>query len=126
MRKLLIALTFTLTVLMGASSYAEIFELRTYHANEGKIDALHDRFRNHTMKLFEKHGMRNVGYWQPADQPDTLIYLIAHADRDAAKVSWGHFVSDPEWQEVYKASIADGRLVGEIISVFMDKTDYSP
>ena len=67
-----------------ADSHA-LYELRTYYANEGKIDALHARFRNHTMKLFEKHGMQNVAYWTPADEPNTLIYIIAHKDADAAK-----------------------------------------
>jgi hypothetical protein len=103
-----------------------LYELRTYHANEGKLDALHERFRNHTMALFEKHGMQNVGYWIPADQPDTLIYILAHKDADAAQASWKAFVADPAWQEVYQASIADGRLVAKIENSFMTKTDYSP
>lgn len=103
-----------------------LYELRTYHANEGKLDALHERFRNHTMALFEKHGMQNVGYWIPADQPDTLIYILAHKDADAAQASWKAFVADPAWQEVYQASIADGRLVAKIENTFMTKTDYSP
>ena len=103
-----------------------LYELRTYYANDGKIDALHARFRNHTMTLFEKHGMQNVAYWTPADAPNTLIYIIAHKDAEAAQASWQAFVKDPEWQKVYNASIADGRLVGKIDNVFMTKTDYSP
>ncbi|MEM7080993.1 MAG: NIPSNAP family protein [Pseudomonadota bacterium] len=104
----------------------DLYELRTYHANEGKIDALHARFRNHTMALFEKHGMKNIAYWHPAEQPDTLIYIIAHKNADAAAASWAAFGADPAWQEAYANSIADGRLIKELESVYMSKTDYSP
>ncbi len=117
------------TTLLAPAVHADnhaLYELRTYHTNEGKLDALHDRFRNHTMGLFEKHGMKNVAYWIPVDQPNTLIYVLAHKDGDAAKASWQAFVADPDWQEVYKASIADGNLVKKIDNVFMNKTDYSP
>ena len=103
-----------------------LYELRTYTANEGKLDALHSRFRNYTMEIFAKHGMQNVAYWIPAETPDTLIYIVAHENGEAAKASWAAFIADPAWQEVYAASIADGRLVKNIDSVFMTKTDYSP
>ncbi|NOX49115.1 MAG: NIPSNAP family protein [Gammaproteobacteria bacterium] len=103
-----------------------LYELRTYHTNDGKLEALHERFRNHTMGLFEKHGMKNIAYWTPVDQSNTLIYIVAHKDRDAAATSWQAFVADPEWQKVYQASIAEGALVNKIDSVFMTKTDYSP
>ena len=103
-----------------------LYELRTYTANPGKLDALHDRFRNHTMALFERHGMKNIAYWIPVDQPDTLIYIVTHKDADAAKANWQAFVADPDWQAAYAASIADGALVGNIESVFMTKTVYSP
>ena len=103
-----------------------VYEMRTYTTNEGKFEALQARFRDHTMKLFEKHGMSNVAYWVPLDQPNTLIYLLAHQSRAAATQSWQAFVADPEWQAVYQASIADGRLVNNVVSVFMTKTDYSP
>ena len=109
-----------------ARADSEVYELRTYVANEGKLNALHARFRDHTLALFEKHGMRNVAYWTPTGQPDTLIYLIAHRSEAAARASWKAFVDDPEWQSAYNASIADGRLVKEIESVFMTRTAYSP
>jgi len=102
-----------------------LYELRTYTTHEGKLDNLHSRFRDHTMVLFEKHGIKNVGYWIPSDKPNTLIYLIAHKSADAAKASWGGFVSDPQWQEVYKNSRADGPIVTNIENVFMSATDYS-
>jgi hypothetical protein len=107
-----------------------VFELRTYHTFPGRLDALHKRFREHTMKLFEKHGMTNVAYWTPQDSPakeTTLIYVISHASREAAKASWAAFGSDPEWKKVSAASEADGgKIVEKVDSVFMDTTDYSP
>ncbi|MEM7099174.1 MAG: NIPSNAP family protein [Pseudomonadota bacterium] len=103
-----------------------LYELRTYTANEGKIDDLNKRFQNHTMGLFEKHGMKNIAYWTPADDPNKLIYIIAHKDADAAKAGWQGFVNDPEWQKVYADSIADGLLVANIESIYMTKTGYSP
>ncbi len=125
-RALLAVSMLTLSAAATADNHSMLYELRTYTANEGKLDALHDRFRNHTMRIFEKHGMQNVAYWLPADTTDTLIYVIGHKDADAAKASWQAFVADPEWQEVYADSIADGRLVKNIENVFMSKTDYSP
>ncbi|HEU4391668.1 MAG TPA: NIPSNAP family protein [Blastocatellia bacterium] len=106
-----------------------VFEIRTYTTEEGKLDALNARFRNHTTKLFEKHGMTNIGYWTPQDPPlagKTLIYIIAHASRDAAKKSWDDFRNDPDWQKVRNESEAAGRIVSKVESVFVDPTDYSP
>ena len=103
-----------------------LYELRTYTTNEGKLDALHARFRDHTRHLFERHGIQNVAYWTPTDTPNTLIYIVAHKSRDTVAASWASFVADPEWQEVYANSIADGGLVANIDSVFMTATDYSP
>jgi len=120
------------TLLLSIAAQADhheggmVYELRTYTTNDGKLESLQSRFRDHTMRIFEKHGMKNVGYWIPADQPNTLIYLIAHKNADAIKASWSAFGADPEWQKVYKNSIADGRLVAKIDSIFMSATDYSP
>lgn len=105
-----------------------VFEMRTYYTNEGKLPDLQARFRNHTTKLFEKHGMKNVGYWVPQDAPgsaNTLIYIISHESRDAAKKSWDAFRNDPEWKEVAKASEVNGKIVSKVESVYMDPTDYS-
>ncbi len=106
-----------------------VFELRTYTAHEGKLDALHSRFRDHTLKLFEKHGMKNIGYWTPRDSPlspTTLIYIVAHESPEAAKASWAAFRNDPDWQKASKASEADGKIVAKLDSVYLDPTDYSP
>jgi NIPSNAP len=125
------ALGATLHPASGASaqSGSHIFEIRTYYAHEGKLDALNARFRNHTLRLFTKHGMTNVGYWTPQDGPlagNTLIYILSHADRDAAKKSWDAFRADPEWLKVKGESEAAGPIVSKIDSVFLQATDYSP
>ena len=117
---------------LGSAAYTEaeegpVFELRTYTVHEGRLPALEARFRDHTMRIFEKHGMRNVGYWVPVDKPNTLIYIIAHENGDPA-ANWQSFVSDPEWQEVYRNSRKDGPILveGGIVSQFMTAADYSP
>jgi hypothetical protein len=117
------------TSVAQAQSPNKVFELRTYTAPEGKLPDLNARFRNHTMRIFQKHGMTNVGYWVPQDAPakdNTLIYIISHASRDAAKKSWADFAADPEWKKVSAESQVNGRIVAGVVSVFMDATDYSP
>lgn len=112
-----------------AQAGARVFELRTYTAPDGKLPLLQKRFRDHTLRIFEKHGMKNVGYWVPQDAPardNTLIYVISHASRDAAKQSWANFAADPEWKKVSAESQVDGPIVSRVVSVFMDATDYSP
>ncbi len=103
-----------------------VFELRTYTAAEGKLGDLNARFRNHTMRLFQKHGITNVGYWVPQDAPksqNTLVYVIAHPSREAATANWAAFRADPAWQKA-AADSGVGRV--EVESVFMNATDYSP
>ena len=116
-------------VVRAQSDSKRVFELRTYTAPEGKLGELHKRFRDHTMRIFKKHGMESVGYWQPQDAPDsqnTLIYIISHQSREAAKKNWADFQADPEWQKVSAESQVNGRIVSKVVSVFMDSTDYSP
>ena len=105
-----------------------VYELRVYYAAEGKLDALHARFRDHTMKIFENHGMKNVGYFVPegANPDRKLIYLLEHKSREAATKSWTDFGADPEWKEVSKESEKNGRLVSRIDRHFLHLTDYSP
>jgi len=112
---------------MNAAPDVSIYELRVYYAAPGKLEDLHARFRNHTMKLFEKHGIVNFGYWVPIDNPDRkLIYLLGYPDRETARASWKAFGSDPEWQKVVKASEANGKLLARYESTFLKSTDYSP
>lgn len=112
----------------AASSRDErVFEMRTYYAAEGKLDALHARFRDHTTKLFAKHGMTNVGYWTPIDNKENkLIYVLAYESNDAREKAWKDFLADPEWKKAAAASETNGRLVAKIESVFLKATDYSP
>ena len=116
--------------LVPARASAEVYELRTYTTNEGKLDNLNARFRDHTVRLFEKHGIESVGYWVPADDPkskNTLIYVVKHKSRDAAKASWRAFLADPEWKKVARESQRDGRILAKAPeSVFMNAADYSP
>ena len=113
-----------------AAPAGRVFELRTYHTFPGRLDALHKRFREHTLKMFEKHGMTNVAYWTFQDSPakeNMLIYVISHASREQAKANWAAFSADPEWKAIAAASEADGgKIVEKVESVFIDATDYSP
>lgn len=113
----------------GATDEIRLFEIRTYTTEPGKLDALHARFRDHTTKLFEKHGMTNIGYWTPTDglrSKDTLIYVLAHDSQDAAEKSWQAFRSDPDWLKARGESEAAGPIVRKVESVFVTPTDYSP
>jgi hypothetical protein len=106
-----------------------VFELRVYHANPGRLGALSARFRDETIKIFNKHGLSSVAYWTPADSPasdNTLIYILAHPSREAAKANWAAFQNDPDWKEVVKKTEADGKLVDHVDSTYMNPTDYSP
>lgn len=106
-----------------------VYELRVYHTYDGKLDDLLTRFREHTTKLFEKHGIKNVAYWTPTDDPlkgKTLFYVLAHQSREAATANWKAFVDDPEWLSVKEKSEANGKLVEKIESTFLTLTDFSP
>ena len=112
----------------AAQEHARVFELRTYTCLEGKLPDLLARFRNHTVQIFEKHGMTSIGYWVPQDAPlsqNTLIYVLAHPSREAARKNWAAFMGDPEWQKVQKESEANGKIVSKVESVFMDAADFS-
>jgi NIPSNAP len=133
MRKLILLaqvalLGLTMTVMTNAQGAGRIYELRTYTCNEGKLPDLLKRFREHTMEIFERHHMHNVGYWIPADESrhsNTLIYIISHESREAAAANWKAFQGDPEWQKVSKASDENGKIVNHTESVFMNPTDFS-
>jgi len=112
-----------------AQGSARVFEIRTYTAPDGKLADLHARFRNNTLRIFAKHGMTSIAYFAPQDSPlsqNTLIYVLAHPSREAAKKSWADFQADPEWQKVAADSQVNGRIVSNVDSVFADATDYSP
>src|SRR5215831_6360295 len=112
-----------------AQGSGTVFELRTYTAPEGKLGDLQKRFRDHTIRIFNRHGMKSIGYWVPQDAPmsqNTLIYILQHPNREAAKKNWAEFQADPEWKKVSDESQVNGRIVANVVSVFMDAADYSP
>ena len=111
-----------------AATDTRCFEMRVYYAAEGKLDALHSRFRDHTCKLFEKHGITNLGYFVPiGENPERkLIYFLAYPSLAARNASWKAFMADPDWQKAYKASEVDGKLVAKVESAYLGATDYSP
>lgn len=114
---------------LAAQPAARVFELRTYTAPDGKLGELHARFRDHTLRIFEKHGMSNIVYLAPMDAPasqNQLVYLLAHKSRDAATASWNAFTNDPEWKKVAAESQVNGRIVTKVESLFLTATDYSP
>ena len=126
----LLAALFVSTIFGLESARAEeknrLFEIRTYYAYEGKLDALKARFRDHTVALFKKHGMTNVGYWVPVDNNDNkLVYILAFPNKEARKKAFQGFVNDTDWKAAYKASTKDGKLVKKIDSEFLTGTDFS-
>ena len=113
----------------SAAQDEKVFELRTYTATPGNLDNLHARFRAHTTRIFRKHGMEVVGYWSPTseeEREDTLVYLLAHDNQDAATASWQAFIADSEWATVAEESNRNGQILGGIEAKFMVATDYSP
>jgi hypothetical protein len=119
-----------LAKLEGQASGGACFELRVYHAAEGKMDDLLKRFREHTMALFAKHGITSVGYWLPTDDGPlkgrTLYYLLKYPSREEGTLRWKAFASDPEWLKVKTASEANGKLTEKTESTFLEYTNFSP
>jgi len=120
-----------LSLLMAGFAFGQnrIFELRTYTCNEGKLEALKTRFRDHTIEIFKRHGMESIGYWIPQDpekSKTTLIYIISHASREQATKNWREFGADPEWKKVAAESEANGKILAKAPeSVYMDAADFS-
>ena len=127
MKRIISSFVFFLLICAVLAEDTRCYELRVYTAVEGKLEALNARFRDHTCKLFEKHGLTNVGYWVPSDKSDNrLIYVVSSPNRSAHAKSFKAFLNDPDWKKAYAASTKNGRLVAKIDSTFMSATDYSP
>ena len=126
----LVILGFGTNTLINTSAQDQVvYELRTYTATPGNLDNLHARFRDHTTRIFSKHGMEVMAYWTPTDPEkaeDTLIYVLKHSSRESADASWAAFIADPEWTAVAEASNANGPILGGIEREYMIATDYSP
>lgn len=106
-----------------------VYELRVYHAAPGKLADLLTRFREHTVKIFDRHGMKSVAYWTPVDEPDKsniLIYILYHPSREAAAANWKSFQDDAEWKSVHDKSEVNGKLVDKVDSTYLTLTDFSP
>lgn len=113
----------------SAQEDGKVYELRIYTATPGNLDNLHARFRDHTIRIFNKHGMKVVGFWSPTSEEeadDTLIYVLEHASQEAANASWRAFGQDPEWASVSEASNANGPILAGVERRYMKATDYSP
>ena len=106
-----------------------IYELRIYHAAPGKLPELLARFRDHTIKLFDRHGMKTVAFWTPIDEPqksNSLVYILQHPSREDAAANWKAFQDDPDWKSVKEKSEANGKLAENIDSTYLALTDFSP
>jgi hypothetical protein len=131
-----LGMLFTGTLLLsGRASAADtppagkVYELRVYHTNPGKLEALHARFRDHTCKLFQKHGIELVGFWTPTEgeaSANTLYYIVAFPDADAQKKAWQEFRDDTDWKQAKAESEKEGVLVNKVDSTNLKATDYSP
>jgi len=110
-------------------SSTTVYELRVYHAALAKLGELLARFRDHTIKIFDRHGIKSVAYWTPVDAPqksNTLVYILEHPSREAATANWNAFREDPEWKSVKAKSEAKGDLVEKVDSTYLALTDFSP
>mgnify|MGYP001455455828 FL=1 len=134
--KILSISSIALIVGLGAGTFystsaqnQKVFELRTYQATPGNLGNLHARFRDHTIRIFRKHGMEIVGFWSPTseeERDDILVYLLAHDSQDAADASWQAFGADPEWASVAEESNKNGQILAGVERKYMVATDYSP
>jgi NIPSNAP len=122
------AVMFGFNALSGSNPPHHVYELRMYHVNEGKTEALQARFRDYTDAIFKKHNMKSVGYWVPEDAPSSqnlFVYILEHPSRAEAEKNWAEFQADPEWQKVKADSEKNGKLVDHIDRYFMDPTSFS-
>ena len=130
MKKTLVLFLSLFVSFMTFAKDTRCFELRTYTAAPGKLEDLHNRFRNHTLELFEKHGITSIGYWVPMDKDgkpeNKLTFLLAYKDREAREDAWKRFLDDSDWQKAFKASEANGPLVTKVENPYLVATDYSP
>ena len=122
------AVAFGFTAVGGSNSSHHVYELRIYHVQPGKIDALRSRFGDHTDAIFKRHDMKSIGYWVPEDAPSSqnlFIYILEHPSRQEAEKNWAAFQADSEWKKVKAESEAQGPLVDHIDRYFMDPTSFS-
>jgi hypothetical protein len=124
-----------------STAAGHVYELRTYTAAEGKLANVNARFRDHTIRIFNKHNMKSIGYWTPLEEPSaqaaagpctpprpetTLVYILEHPNREEARKNWAAFMTDPEWVKAKAESEVGGRIVAKAESLFLNPTDFSP
>ena len=122
------AVTLGLSYIGGSEDSQHVYELRMYHVNEGKMDALIARFGDHTDAIFRRHNMKSVGFWRPEEAPysqNLFVYILEHPSREEARKNWAAFQADPEWKKVKAESETNGALANHIDSYFMDPTSFS-
>ena len=123
-----VAVTLGVSSLAGSKTPEHVYELRMYHVNEGKMDALIARFGDHTDAIFKRHNMKSIGFWRPEEAPysqNLFVYILEHPSREEAKRNWAAFQADPEWKKVKAESETQGPLANQIDSYFMDPTSFS-
>lgn len=123
------AMVFGMPLEASAADDETVYELRVYHLNEGKLPLILERFRTKETKIFERLGMHGVGYWVPVDgdiPANTLVYMLLHKSREAARASWAAFSKDPEWVALKAETEKDGAFVAKHESTFLKLTDFSP
>jgi len=123
-----VAVTLSFSNIGGSKDSQHVYELRLYHVNEGKMDALIARFGDHTDAIFRRHNMKSIGFWRPEDAPysqNLFVYILDHPSREDARKNWVAFQADPEWKKVKADSETQGPLVDHIDSYFMDPTSFS-
>jgi hypothetical protein len=128
MRKVSILLVFLslFSISYGQNTDTRLYELRIYYTENGRMDALVQRFANHTLNLFKKHGITNVGYWIATADPNKMLYILSYPNREARDASWKAFGNDPDWKKAREDSEKDGKIVAKVESIFMNTTDFSP
>jgi len=122
------AVTLGFSNVVGSNASHHVYELRLYHVNEGKMDALIARFGDHTDAIFKRHNMKSIGFWRPEDVPysqNLFVYILEHPSREEAQKNWAAFQADPEWKKVKADSETNGALANHIDSYFMDPTSFS-
>ena len=123
-----VAVTLGFSNIGGSKNSQHVYELRMYHVNGGKMDALIARFGDHTDAIFRRHNMKSIGFWRPEDAPysqNLFVYILEHPSREEARKNWAAFQADPEWKKVKADSELQGPLADHIDSYFMDPTSFS-
>ncbi|MDP9052876.1 MAG: NIPSNAP family protein [Acidobacteriota bacterium] len=115
------------TIMLNAQSSTQVYELRTYTAPAGKLDALEARFRDRTETLFKRHDIKVVGYWVPTDNKNNEVICIAeHKSQEDAAKNWAAFQADDEWKKIRAETEVGGSLtVKHPDSVYMRPLDFS-